>query len=316
MDYFETGFAVRKASWHAKETLLDTAPDTTTWRQAAGLEWEPVKIPLYLPSPIVAMNEDGSPVFGQARESGTFCLARSDRLDDLTADDLKVRDRAILSRGVSDEYEPIEHERDMTPLLEALEQAAGAMSIGHEFTTAGSVREGKQVYACLQLDRPIQPGGDESLTLPFLTLLNSHDGTGACRGGPTMVRVVCANTYAMTENDFDAHGLNFTVRHSGDVASRLEQARQAIAGMLDAIEQYETMATHLCSLPVSDEIVVEWVGEFLPIDEKRMPSTPPSSPPTTTRRRPTGSGATRSGSGRRRSSSSITCAPTARLTAT
>lgn len=53
MHYFESGFAVRKPSWHAKETLLQVAPDLSNWRQAAGLEWEPVKVPLYLPAPLV-----------------------------------------------------------------------------------------------------------------------------------------------------------------------------------------------------------------------------------------------------------------------
>lgn len=269
MDYFETGFAVRKASWHAKETLLQEAPTLATWRQAAGLEWEPVKIPLYLPAPITAMGDDG-PIFGQARESGTFALVRSDRVDALYDGDATTRDRAILSRGVSDDYTPIEHERDMTPLLEALGMACESMGVSWELTTAGSVREGKQVYACIQLDRPIELPGDESLTLPFGVILNAHDGTGACRGGLTAVRVVCANTYAMAEGDMDTTGLDFRISHSGDTTARLEEARTTIAGWLEGIERYETMAKHLCTVAVSDELVVEWVGEFLPIDETRM----------------------------------------------
>lgn len=268
--YFETGFAVRRPSWHAKETLLAVAPDLSNWRQAAGLEWEPVKVPLYLPAPLVALQgADGLPLYGEAQPSGTYALVRNDRIDGLYSNDPQVRDRAVLCPGVSEGYVEVQHERDMTPLIEALGQAADAMGIGWEITTAGSVREGKQVYVCIQLDRPIELPGDESLTLPFGVVLNGH-GAGACRGGLTAVRVVCANTYAMADADMDGHRLDFRLQHTGDVQGRLEEARQAIAGWLDAIESYRAMAVHLCSLPVDDDVVTEWVSEFLPVDEIRM----------------------------------------------
>lgn len=270
MDYFESGFAVRKPSWHAKEDLLQVAPDLTNWREAAGLTWEPVKIPLYLPAPVVAFDDQGAPVFGQARESGTYAIVRNDRLDLLDSTDTSARDSAVLARGVSADFTPVEHERDMTPLLDAIGQACEAMGVGWEFTTAGSVRDGKQVYACIMLDRPISLPGDDSLTLPFGVILNGHDGTMAARGGLTQVRVVCANTYAMAESDLDGHKIDFTIRHSGDTETRLAEARQTIAGWLDAIESYKAMATHLCSLKADADVVTEWVAEFLPIDEGRM----------------------------------------------
>lgn len=270
MDYFETGFAVREASWHAKETLLDVAPTIDTWRQAAGLEWEPVKVPLYLPAPIVAMNDDGSPVYGPAQPSGSYAMVRNDRIDTLYSEDPAARDTAVLARAVSEDFQPIEHERDMTPLLEAVGQACQSMGVGWEFTTAGSVRNGKQVYACLMLDRPLTVGTDDSLSLPFGVLVNSHDGTGSCRGGLTVVRVVCANTYAMAEADMDGHGLDFRIAHVGDVAERLEQARVTIGQWLDAIEAYESMAKHLVAQAVTAEQQAEWVSEFLPVVEHRM----------------------------------------------
>lgn len=280
-DYFESGFAVRTPSWHAKETLLDTAPDLATWREHAGLEWEPVKVPLYLPAqPLVVTAEvatqldaagiDAATLFVAPQPSGTFAVVRDDRLDLLLDEDPKARDLAVLARGVSEEYAPIEHAKDMTPLLDAIGQACESMGVGWELTTAGSVRDGKQVYACIQLDRPIELPGDDSLTIPFGVILNAHDGSGSCRGGLTNVRVVCANTYAMAESDLDGSKLDFTIRHTGDTTERLEQARVQIAGWLDAIASYETMAKHLMSVAIADELAAEWVGEFLPIDEQRM----------------------------------------------
>lgn len=273
--YFDTGFAVREPSWHAKEALLTEAPTLETWLTAAGLEWEPTKVPLYLPATIVgsSVNTDGVREFtidALPRESGTHAVVRSDRLHELRSIDPNVRDRAILARGVSDDYEPIEHRRDMTPLLEAFGQACNSMGLGWEFTTAGAVNDGRKVYACLQLDRPITVPGDQSLTLPYGVLLNSHDGTGACRGGVTAVRVVCANTFHMAEAELDGSRLDFSIRHSGNVEDRLVEARRQIAGWITAVESYESMTAELASVTFRDDLVGEWLDEFLPIDRLRM----------------------------------------------
>lgn len=269
MDYFETGFAVRTPSWHGKESLLQEAPTLDTWREAAGLTWEPVKVPLYLPAPIEGMDEEGAPIFGKARESGTFAVVRNDRVDGLYSDDKATRDRAILARGVSEDFHPIEHERDMTPIIEALGQACQSMGVGWEFTTAGSVREGRQVYAAIMLDRPIEVPGDDSLTLPFGTLLNSHDGTGAFTGGLTATRVVCANTYKVADDEL-GRTVSFSVRHTGDVATRLEEARMAIGTWLDAFENYAATCNAMATTAVDEDITDAWIEEFLPVIEARM----------------------------------------------
>lgn len=259
-DYFESGFAVHEPSWHAKENLLMEAPDLSTWREFAGLEWEPVKVPLYLPA-----RKGRKPM-----QSGTFIVARNDRLDLLDDPDPDHRDLAILNRSASDEYVPIEHERDMEPLLAELFAAAKAMGVEAEFTTAGSVREGKQVYACLMLSKPIRVNGDPSLTLPYAVILNGHGGSTSCRGGLTVVRVVCANTYAISEYDLDGHEFSFRIQHTGDVESRLEETRRAIAGWLDALDGYKQRMDYLSDLTVGDDQVAHWLDEFMPIDEKRM----------------------------------------------
>lgn len=270
--HFDTGFAVREPSWHALETLLGEAPTLDDWTTFAGLDWEPVKVPLYLPATPSTFDDEGMPTtYDPALPSGTFAVVRNDRVDHLSNPDPKVRDRAILARGVSDDYVSVEHKRDMTPLVEALARACDERGIGWEFTTAGSLNEGKRTYAVLRLDRPIELPGDPSTTLPYATVLNPHDGTGSVRGGVTATRTVCANTYAMTEAEMeDGRKVAFTIRHVGDVRERLDEARKQIAGWVVALDSYEAMAQHLVSLPVTDDIAVEWVGEFLPIDHTRM----------------------------------------------
>ncbi len=89
---------------------------------------------------------------------------------------------------VSNTFELIDH-AEMGRIIEAL---CGETNV--KFETAGSCKGGAQVWALVYLDEPYTVAGDDSQHLPFLAVLNSHDGTGACKATMCQTRVVCWNT--------------------------------------------------------------------------------------------------------------------------
>lgn len=243
-DYFESGFTVRERSWHGKENLLLTPPES--WdeaRMAAGLMWEPTTEPVY--RKIVA--EDGT----ESYEALTHQL--------VTRDDTKAE-----LGVVSGTFELITH-AEMGHIMEAVLEEENAV-----YDTGGSVRDGRQVYATVLLDEPycikgdVDGFGDPVYTLPYFALLNSHDGTGACKGLYTQVRVVCANTVQASAADGDRHGAQFSLRHTSGVKERIEEARQVIRGARAEAARWREVAEGLAGISITDEQQLLFLEEFMP----------------------------------------------------
>lgn len=243
-DYFESGFTVRERSWHGKETVLADHPEN--WddaRMAAGLMWEPRLVPLYRKDVV-----DGVDTYVEAQ--GAKLVERDD-----TSKPLGV---------VSDRFELIFHS-DMGKIIEQITSEPNV-----KFETAGSVREGRQVYATILLDEPytikgdIDGFGDPVVTLPYFALLNSHDGTGSCKGLYTQVRVVCANTVQAADADGERHGAQFVLRHTTGARERIEGAADVIAGARAEALRWRTMAEALALIPVTGDMQLQFLSEFIP----------------------------------------------------
>lgn len=265
-DYFESGFCVREPSWHKKETLLQAYPDN--WdeaRMAAGLMWEPTYLDIFVPRVIpvgqpipngaivVQENVDGlGATLVHCPVDGHRAIARDDTME-------------VLATPL-DSYELITHAQ-MGDLLEAYTEAWRKVGAPIKFETAGAVRGGRQVWALVRLDEPFQIPGDESLTYPYATLLNAHDGSAACKVLPTSVRVVCWNTWQMASAEGERSGHQVIIRHTGDVEKHLDNAKATLASVRDEAKEWEMLATDLAGINVSDSVVQTFLDEFIPIPE-------------------------------------------------
>ena len=263
--YFDTGFSVRQPMWHGLGLVADEYPeDWTSARKMAGLTWEPLTVPGYnvIPAEEVA-------VFAATRETTVPELLGSlpegwELLDGgrllVPAADRQgiVRSDSFASLGnASDQFSLIYH-YTMGEIIEAL------VGEGAKFETAGSCRGGRQVWALAYLDEPFTVPGDETEHLPFLALLNNHDGSGACRVTMTQVRVVCWNTLQMALAEGKRSGREFVFRHAGDVLGRVEEAKRALSGLRDETAEYLAMAEELSAIRIDDERVSMFLTEFLP----------------------------------------------------
>ena len=237
-------FSTRKPTWHGMGHIFENYP-TREEAQAVAHPWEPMEEPTFTRN--LVATEDGI----------------EDRFEEL-ADykTIKRSDNNSVLGVVGRDYQYISN-NELWDIAEALEQSSPDVM----FETGGSLKGGSKVWLMLKLQEPLEvPGDPNGATIPYYTLQNSHDGTGAFRGQATMTRIVCANTAHAADLDAKARGTEFTFRHSKNVKDRIEQARQAVlawrTGLTDLSEKYE----FLLGLSAGYEEVAEFEDRYFPID--------------------------------------------------
>ena len=246
--YFDTGFTVRKPAWHGLGAVLDDYPrHIDDARELAGLTWEPELVPVYQRQAMPL----GVGVDGELIEREDFVEVPNARL--IQRSDTK----AVIGHGISDRYVPIKN-KQMFEVLETL------VDQGLKIETAGSVRGGAQVWALAYLDEPYTLPGDDSQSLPYIGVVNSHDGKSAMRAMATQVRIVCWNTIQAAYMDSQKHGQYWEFRHKGGVEDRIEEARRAISGMRNEAKLWVERADELLGIRVSDQSYSAFLSEFIP----------------------------------------------------
>src|SRR4051812_11274997 len=86
--------------------------------------------------------------------------------------------------------------------------------------------------------------GDAVQTFALFT--NPHDGSGKAWCFPTTNRVVCANTFRTASKD-KAAGLG--IRHSGNVAAKVVEARAALGLAVRAVDTFHAAADVMARTP-------------------------------------------------------------------
>lgn len=233
-------FSVREVPWHGLGLILDDYPGS--WAEArklAGLEWEPIEEAVY---ELSGMDAEGRPTFEvipdhkQIKHSGT-----GKRLD-----------------IAEDSYEIIGHEV-MGEVIEAiLEQGAGAI----RYETAGSLEEGRKVWALAKIGEPVELPGDPSPIQRYAALMNSHDGSAALRVVGTTVRVVCANTWHAAEMQAAKTGTAYAFKHTKNWKNRVEDAKAAILATNEHLDAVLMRAEELLAVKVDAAMEKEYVRGF------------------------------------------------------
>lgn len=216
MHEVETMFSARLTPWHELGVVTDTNLTASEALEVAELDWEVTKEPLY------AMTAAG---FKEVPEQKAV-----------------VRDKDSKILGiVGDSYEEIQNHK-MFHWAETLMDTGEAM-----FSTAGSLRGGKIVFACLELTHKIQIPGDP--IYPYFVIASSHDGSSAFRGFKTNVRVVCKNTLDMADR---RKKTSWTIRHTQSADFRLDAARRMLGLVIAENDEFSKMAHKLIERTVQD----------------------------------------------------------------
>lgn len=209
----ENMFSVTETPWHGLGKVVTDAPDAASAIKLAGLDWRVLENR-------ITWHPDGKADL----VAGWKLLSRS-------------TDNQVLGI-VGENYHPLQNDKAFDFFNPFIESGLA------QFETAGSLRQGKTVWVLARLNKaPIEVGKGDRV-VKYLLLSNGHDGTMAVRVGFTPVRVVCANTLAMSHASGESKLLRLF--HSSRVNERLEKV-QEIVNAADAkfeatAEQYRALA--------------------------------------------------------------------------
>lgn len=129
------------------------------------------------------------------------------------------------------------------------------------YETAGSLNGGKKIWLLAKLPET-EIAGDK--TEPYLCFSNTHDGSGAIRVCMTPIRVVCNNTLNLA---LDSARRAWSVRHTGDLSSKMHEARiclQMANAYMDALAEE---ADRLANTGVTKDQLNQILNELFPVDD-------------------------------------------------
>lgn len=167
-----------------------------------------------------------------------------------------VRLSDMKSLGVVGEgYNPVQNQ-EILDFAEALRQEGGT------YETAGSLFGGKRIFICAKL-RTIDILDDA--TDEYLVLTSSHDGTSPFISMTSVIRVVCANTLRMA---MDQATRMVKLRHTKNVADRVESARQVLSLAHKYTDKIATEAKRLVTIPFSGKLLEDFTDKVFGFNEE------------------------------------------------
>jgi phage/plasmid-like protein (TIGR03299 family) len=225
--------------WHGLGVVLDDYPeDAREAQRLAGLDWR------VRTSPIFTKNVDGEVWIPEH-----FAVTRDDNNKVLAV--------------VTNKYEPIQN----SVLFDFIDRLL-LLDKGAKFETAGSLKEGRVVWALTELtSQEFTIGDNDDLNKTYLLTTTSHDKSLAFQAVVTNVRVVCWNTLSLalgtTQN-------SWKIRHVGDVEDKVDDARMALKISFGWNREFREALEVLAREQTDDDLESKIVEALWPISEELL----------------------------------------------
>lgn len=232
----ESMFYAGETPWHGLGTQVGGLLKAAHAVKKAGLDWTVEGQPIFVPR--------GR---GYDKVEGWVALTRKS-------------DKRVFGCA-TDSYRIIQN-AEIFDLLDSLVESKEA-----KYETAGALGNGARVWMLLSIAavKGLQIKGDPSRTNGYLLATTAHDGTAALQLRPTFVRVVCRNTLNMA---LGAKGNTFSIRHTGDPAAKLEQAREALGIVNRFAQEFRESMLALADTPLPKGYVKRFLEELVPIPQE------------------------------------------------
>ncbi|WP_326693388.1 MULTISPECIES: DUF932 domain-containing protein [unclassified Streptomyces] len=250
IEQFEDGTAAfasaRLSAWHGLGTVTKDAMTAEEAMQIASLgDWN-VRL---LPLTATEQDEHGEP--NTLHLPDHFASARTN----------PKLGRTEALGVVGSDYVPVQNE-EHAEFLNLLADESGA-----HFETAGSLKNGRQVFLTMKLPQAMTIGASDRVDL-YIAAFNSHDGSSAFRTVVTPIRVVCANTQRAALNNAYA---SYSVRHTAGAKSRIAQARKALGLTFKYAEEFEKAAQRMVQEEMALSELRAVIDEIWPAGEDQGP---------------------------------------------
>ena len=216
---------VREVPWHGLGTKVNDAPTSKEAIKLAELDWNV--------NPTVIYDANGKEISGYKAN-------------------MRDSDQSILGI-VSDRYQIVQNS-------EAFEFTDSLLDEGVVYETAGSLRDGKQIWLLARMPSTTILGDDVD---PYLCFTNTFDGSGAIKVCMTPVRVVCNNTLNLA---LETTKRSWSTRHIGDLAGKLHQAKETLGLAQEYMKKLDEDADRLANTKLSDAEIESIVSFIFPID--------------------------------------------------
>lgn len=238
----EAAFSLTPA-WHGLGTTFDHVMDSREALLAAGLDWDVVQRQMAYEVPGQMVDTPDGPVQRiEYRDAPILANTRGDN--------------GFFLGAVSEHYRVVQN-REAFGFLDSL-VSDGAIQIESAFSLGG----GKRVVVCGRMPNFDQIGPGDDLAR-YLIIALHHDGTGCVNFGPTSVRVVCANTYAMAREQGHIKGLS--IRHTGRIQDKLEEARRIILRCEEQFGQFADQGRALAAATLNDGEFARYLDILCPL---------------------------------------------------
>lgn len=196
--------------WHKLGVEVEKALTSAEAIEAAGLNWEVKKTPVYF--------QHGRKY---QRVNGRYVTVR--------------QDNQVPLGSVGQVYQVLQN-REAFSFFDAVVGVKEAM-----YHTAGALGAGERVWLLAKLPGYIKTKGDD-VTEKFLLLANAHDGSGAVQVMFTPIRVVCQNTLNMA---IESASNRVAIRHTTGMTTKMESVQEDLGIINNKFALLETISQQM-----------------------------------------------------------------------
>lgn len=225
--------------WHGLGTKVeDNLRDVKVAIVQAGLDWEAEKVPLVTSDSHAEVPD----VFGVRRKSDGRILGT-----------VGARYTLLQNQKAFDWFQPF---------LDAGEAC---------IHTAGSLRNGSRIWVLAKINRePMVIKGDDVVE-KYMLLSHSHDGSLAIRLGMTGIRVVCANTLALSHHSSESKLIR--IRHTASVHDNMERIRDVMNLANSEFEATAEQYRMLANRHINSNDLARYIKRVLEVENEPKLST-------------------------------------------
>ena len=129
------------------------------------------------------------------------------------------------------------------------------------YHTCGALGRGERIWIVAKLPADLMVANHK--IEPFLTLMTGHDGNTPLKMWFSPINTVCQNTLIASLRHFNtADGV--TVRHSGDINSKVRAAQQVLQIALGFYEKFEETANTFLAHQIKAAEIEEFLSKLVP----------------------------------------------------
>lgn len=222
---------------------LSGATNVAEARALAGLEWDAVHRPIYIDMP----DDIG----------GGMALAE--------------KERYVIRDDTGDQFGAVGREHKILTNADFFEFAD--VLLGQADTTwadadpmGGALANGKQPFLSFKLGEGVQIGGEDAVNQNVL-LSNGHVGNSAFTVTVLPVRYRCSNVVlaALAAGRKGRNMFTYSVQHSGDLAHKVTQAREALDMTASYMREFNAIADRLADVSMAASEFDDFVTALVPV---------------------------------------------------